>query len=149
MTISTHRLKTKTTETFCIWYGKLCVEHNAVCSNDIFTETVHSVAASISTRLVSKDVNNVHFRQASGHYKCCSKHNLQCILEWSSRNWRQLYYSSTVKYHNHLVKKEIFERNEKALLFAYLPLNNGRERFFSHSTRESGHEWEKIYKEHS
>jgi len=27
-------------------------------------------------------------------------------------------------------KKEVFERNEKALLFAYLPLNNDRERFF-------------------
>jgi len=72
----------KTTEAFCIWYSKLCVEHNSVCRNGITTETVHSVAASISTRVVSEDINNVHLRQASSHYKCCSKHNLQRLLEF-------------------------------------------------------------------
>ena len=52
----------KTTEAFCIWYGKLCVEHNSACRNDISTETVHSLEASISTRVVPEDINNVHFR---------------------------------------------------------------------------------------
>jgi hypothetical protein len=113
ITINPHRLKTTTTETFCVWYGKLRVQHNSVCRNDISTETVHSVAASISTRVVSGDINNVHFRQASGHYKCSSKHNLQCLLEWSSRNWRWLYYSSTAKYHNHLVRKRFLKETRK------------------------------------
>ena len=42
-------------------------------------------------------------------------------------------------------KKEVFERNEKALLFAYSPLNNGRERLFSPILHATAGKNEKIY----